>query len=301
MTTVGVIAHEAKSLGGGLDALRTTLADAGFDDPPWYGISKSRKAPKKVRKLVVEHGVDRLLVWGGDGTVRRCIDTLVHDGVEGVTIGILPAGTANLLAGNLGIPTDLVQAVDIGLHGEPTALDVGEMNGECFAVMAGTGFDALMIKDADESGLKDRFGRLGYVWSSIRHTRTRPATATVELDGALWFHGPATSILVANVGSVLGGIKAFPDASPTDGRLDVGVVRARTRLQWARVFSRAVFGRASLSPLVEVSTAEELTVRLDRELPWQVDGGYRDDDASYSVRCRAGAIAVCRPRDADAA
>jgi YegS/Rv2252/BmrU family lipid kinase len=297
VTTVGVVAHAGKTFGGGLDALRTALADAGFADPPWYEVDKSRKAPKKVRKLVSD-GVDRLLVWGGDGTVRRCIDTLVHDGLDGVTLGVLPAGTANLLASNLGIPNDLVQAVDVALHGEPTSLDVGEMNGACFAVMAGTGFDALMIKDADESGLKDRFGRLGYVWSTVRHTRTRPATATVELDGELWFHGPATSILVANVGNVIGGIKMFPQASPTDGRLDVGVTRARTRLQWVRVFARAVVRRASLSPLVEVSTAAKVTVRLDRPLAWQVDGGYQEDADGYKVRCRAGAVTICRPRDA---
>ena len=78
------------------------LADAGFADPPWRQVSKSKKAPKQVRRLLDE-GVERLLVWGGDGTVRRCIDTLVAEDAK-VELAILPAGTANLLAQALEYP-----------------------------------------------------------------------------------------------------------------------------------------------------------------------------------------------------
>ena len=104
--------------------------------------------------------------------VQRCIDALAG---TGVTVAILPAGTANLLATNLGIPKDLAAAVDIGLHGRHRPLDVGVINGERFAVMAGTGFDAMMIKDADR-GLKDKAGRLAYVWTG-RQEPEHPARA----------------------------------------------------------------------------------------------------------------------------
>ena len=136
------------------------LADAGCADPPWAQIPKSKKAPREVRRLL-DAGVDRLLVWGGDGTVRRCIDTIVADNAK-AEVAILPAGTANLLATALAIPHDLGRAVDIALHGMPHPIDVGLVNGEAFAVMAGTGFDALMIRDADD-GAKDRLGRLSYL------------------------------------------------------------------------------------------------------------------------------------------
>src|SRR4051812_21049296 len=156
MTSVGVIVHEDKVLDGGLEALRSALADLGHADPPWYEVPKSKKAPKKIRKLVRDDGVDRVLVWGGDGTVRRCIQTVIDDELD-ASIGILPAGTGNLLAHNLSIPIELRGAVEVAVQGEPRAIDVGKMNDLYFAVMAGTGFDALMIRDADEKALKERF------------------------------------------------------------------------------------------------------------------------------------------------
>jgi diacylglycerol kinase family enzyme len=158
MTTVAVIAHRDKHLGGGLVALRERLATEGIDAPLWFEVNKSRKAPKRARQALVQ-GADRVLVWGGDGMVQRCIDVLAG---TGATIGILPAGTANLFATNLGIPRDFDRAVDVALHGALRELDVGVVNGERFAVMAGTGFDAEMIKDAD-GGLKDAKPDDGYL------------------------------------------------------------------------------------------------------------------------------------------
>ena len=145
MTTVAVIAHRRKKLGRGLGQLRKVLAAQGFDAPLWFEVNKSRKAPKRARQAL-EQGADLVLVWGGDGMVQRCIDVLAG---TGATVGILPAGTANLFATNLGIPQDLESAVQIALHGTPRPLDVGVINGERFGVMAGTGLDAEMIKGAD--------------------------------------------------------------------------------------------------------------------------------------------------------
>jgi len=100
-------------------------------------------------------GADVLFVWGGDGTVQRCIDAVA--GTD-TAVAILPAGTANLLAANLGVPHDLAEAVLVGLHGDRRRLDTGSVNGERFTAMAGAGFDARMISDADR-GMKDRLGR----------------------------------------------------------------------------------------------------------------------------------------------
>ena len=103
VTSIAVVAHQKKSLGGGLGELRQPLADRGFSDPIWYEVAKSRKAPAMARRAVKD-GADLLLLWGGDGTVQRCIDALAG---SNVAIAILPAGTANLLASNLGLPMDL--------------------------------------------------------------------------------------------------------------------------------------------------------------------------------------------------
>ena len=79
----------------------------------WSQVPKRRLAPKQVKKMLKE-GVELIFVWGGDGMVRRVIDTVVG---TPVTLAILPAGTANLFATNLGIPKDLEEAVKIGLTG----------------------------------------------------------------------------------------------------------------------------------------------------------------------------------------
>jgi diacylglycerol kinase (ATP) len=234
-------------------------------------------------------------VWGGDGTVRRCIDTIVGDDLDHVSLAILPAGTANLLAKNLNIPTDLEAAVDIALHGEPGAIDVGVMNGEHFAVMGGTGFDALMIKDADDNQLKERFGRVGYVRATIRSTKMDPVKVTIELDGRKWFSGKATCVLVGNVGTILGGVTAFADASPTDGRLDVGVVQAKSRTDWVRVAARSVTGRVDQSPFVDTATAKKIKIELKQKMPWQVDGGDQTPAKKYKIRCMRAAVRICQP------
>jgi YegS/Rv2252/BmrU family lipid kinase len=288
--TVGVLAHEAKSLGDGLAALRRGLADAGHADPPWRQVDASKKAPKQVRRLL-EEGIGRLLVWGGDGTVRRCVDEIVAQDAT-VDLAILPAGTANLLAHALDIPIDLDGALDVALGNATRAIDVGVMNGEAFVVMAGTGFDALMIRDA-EDGMKDRFGKLSYLRSGARHLGTDGARAKVDVDGERWFAGPAACVLVGNVGSIVGGVRAFPNAQPDDGRLDVGVVTAQTRRDWLRVGVRAITGHIDASPFVEITQGTHVRTKLDRKLPWQLDGGNRPPAKKFDVSVLPRRLSIC--------
>jgi diacylglycerol kinase (ATP) len=294
--TVGVLVNQGKSVAGeGLEELRAALADNGCADPPWREVPKSKHAPAAVIELIADHRVDRLLVWGGDGTVRRCITTLLSGGHDHVAIGILPAGTGNLLASNLGIPIDLRAAVDVALNGTPEPIDVGVVNGDqYFAVMAGAGFDALLIAEADDSGLKSRFGKLGYVWAGVRHRHVSPAQASISVDGAPWYTGSATTVIVGNVGRLIGGVTAFPEADPADGRLDVGVVEVRTATDWLRLVGAALTHRVASSPLTEVTTASDVVIEFDRTLPWQADGGDRDRLARLEIRCEPRAIRVCR-------
>jgi diacylglycerol kinase family enzyme len=97
MADVAVVAHSRKSFGGGLPELRDILAREGVTDPLWHEVKKSRHAPGYARR-VAARGVDVMFVWGGDGTVQRCIDAVA--GTD-TAVAILPAGTANLLAANL--------------------------------------------------------------------------------------------------------------------------------------------------------------------------------------------------------
>jgi len=167
-----------------LPELREVLAREGLTDPLWYEVTKSSKAAKRACRALAQ-GAELLFGWGGDGTVQRCIDAVA--GTEAV-LAILPAGTANLLATNLQIPADLAEAVRVGLHGERRRLDTGSMNGEHFAVMAGAGFDARMIREADR-GMKERIGRAAYLYTGVRNLSARRVRAVIEVDGERFFKG----------------------------------------------------------------------------------------------------------------
>ncbi len=226
--------------------------------------------------------------------VQRCVDALAG---KPVTIAILPAGTANLLATNLGVPKSLCQAVEVGLRGRRRPLDVGVVNGERFAVMAGAGFDALMIRDAD-AGLKDKAGRLAYVWTGARNLGAEAVKTRIRVDGRDWFKGRASCVLVGNVGTISGGFTAFADAQPDDGHLDLGVVTAKGAVQWSRVLARLATGKLDRSPFTRDTPAHKIAVRFDRKVTYELDGGARRKTRRLKVRIEPSAITVAVPDEA---
>ncbi len=290
MTSVGVVAHGGKELGGGLPELRKTLASYGIGDPPWREVPKSKYVPEHVGDLIDE-GIDLLFVWGGDGTVQRVIDAVAG---RPVTLAILPAGTANLLATNLGLPRDLAECVRIGLHGGRRTLDVGKVNGERFAVMTGVGLDA-----DDDPGRRCRTEGQGGT-SRVRMDRReeRPMDAvemTIEVDGKTWFRDKASCVLVGNVGDVFGGLSVFPEATPDDGRLDIGVVTADGWWQWTRTLGRSVIGDVDGSPFVQTTTGRSIDVRLNHRLPYELDGGDRKATKKLKIKVKPEAVTIAVP------
>jgi diacylglycerol kinase family enzyme len=138
-------------------------------------------------------------------------------------------------------------------------------------------------------------GPLAYVWTGARNLRARPAGAQVEVDGKAWFQGSTTCVLLGNVGRITGGIRAFPEAAPDDGWLEVGVVTARGAWQWLRTFGRLVVGRGAESPFVEVTRGREVLVALDRPLPYQLDGDDRPITTTLRATLAPSAVGICVP------
>lgn len=290
MSTIAVVAHARKSLGGGLPELREVLAREGFAEPLWHEVNKSRKAPKCARRAVAD-GADLIFVWGGDGMVQRCVDAVA--GSQAV-LAILPAGTANLLAANLRIPADLAEAVRIGLYGDRRRLDTGSVNGEHFAVMAGAGFDALMIRDADRR-MKDRIGRLAYLYAGSRNLGARGMKAAIKVDGRPYYMGRLSCVLVGNVGKVLGGVEVFGDAKPDDGVLEVGLVIARNPVEWARTLGRVAVGEPQKSPFILRTRGRRVRLKFNREFPYELDGGARKAVRDVRIKVHPGSITIAVP------
>ena len=293
MGNVAVIAHTDKTFGGGLAELRESLAREGYDDPLWYEVQTSAQAPKFAR-LALEKGAEVIFIWGGDGTVQQCIDALVN---TKAVLAILPAGTANLLAGNLEIPKDISKAISVGLRGTRRTLDTGSFNGEHFAVMAGTGFDAFIIKDASGK-LKEVAGRLAYFYSGTKNLSARRVKAEIKVDGKKYFKGKVSCVFVGNVSKGMGGLVVFKDARPDDGILELAVVTAKNPFDWARTLGRVTQGKAEKSPFVQLTHGKEFHFTFKTKFPYEMDGGERKAVKKMHIKVHPSSITICVPFDA---
>lgn len=226
------------------------------DDP---GVGQARQA--------AEDGADLVLACGGDGTIRACLEGVAETGVP---VGIVPLGTGNLLAANFGVPDGPAPAEEIARRPK-RKIDLGCVNGEVFAVMAGTGFDARMIRDA-ERHRKSTFGRLAYVLAGIRNVPAALVPTTVIVDGKPWFSGLTSMVLVGNLSTVTGNLEVLPDADPADGRLDVGALRAATVRDWLTVLWNLLRNKPQPARLVRRAQGERVEVLSSRPRPYELDG-----------------------------
>ena len=195
-----------------------------------------------------------------------------------------------------GSRSDIEQAVSIGLRGERRKLDVGRFNGERFAVMAGAGFDASMIQEAD-GGLKDRLGRLAYVGPGPGTCGRSLSTRRSRLTG---FPGmpvpPAASSSATSAACSAASRSSRMRAPTTDGSRSASSTRTASR-DWVRTFARTAVGQAERSPLVQATSATKIKVKLDRKVLYEVDGGDRKKVKSFTIKVQPAAITICTPEE----
>ena len=252
---------------------------------------------KALAAQAVQDGVDLLAVSGGDGTVVEVLSALVGTGVP---VAVLPAGTGNLLSVNLGIPTTVPDAVHVALSGQRYALDLARTgDGTYFAIMGGMGMDAQMIADADREA-KNKFGKWAYFRAALKNLPRRRAFVDISLDGRPPLRRRAKTVLLANMGKITGGLAVLPDASPNDGLLDVGIVKATTLAHWAHLMGSALLGRARQDAALEVHQARKVTIRPRREQPVQFDGEDGGRTRELTVEIVPHAVSVLLPEDAPA-
>jgi YegS/Rv2252/BmrU family lipid kinase len=259
-------------------------------DARWYETTRQDPGRALTRRAVAE-GTDLLMVSGGDGTVMACVTGLAGSGVP---LAVLPSGTGNLLASNFDIPDDLDGALEVALHGERRPLDVGTFGADRFVVMCGIGFDAAMLRDADPE-LKARIGAAAYVVSGMRHLRRRPTRFQLRLDGRSPVARSGQGVLVGNLGRLQGGLPVMPDASPSDGQLDVAVLKTRTLLDWLALAARVLTRRRQRDPQMEYFRARRVEVRCDRPQPAERDGEPAEPTRELVVEVVPGALTLCVP------
>ena len=239
----------------------------------------------------VQSGADVVVASGGDGTVMACATALA--GMD-LPLAVLPAGTGNLVARNLGVPHDLERGVELALIGPRERIDVGVHDRHRFLIMAGLGFDAVMLAGA-RPALKQRYGWVAYVLSAGRALRYPQDWFTITLDGAPSLRRRASCVLVANLGRVQGDVHVVPGARADDGFLDVAVIRARTLGDWAQVASRLVFGGRWGQVRVENFRARRVDVRGTIPHPVEHDGDVGPALDRLTVEVAPAALLMCLP------
>jgi len=253
---------------------------------------------KALAAQALKDGVDLLAVSGGDGTVMEALSALVGTDMP---IAVLPAGTGNLLSVNLGIPITVPEAVNVALSGKPYALDLCRAdNDRYFAILGGIGMDAQVIADADREA-KDKMGKAAYFWAALKNLPRRHVHVHVSLDGGKPFRRKVKSVLLANMGQITGGVSIFPTASPDDGLLDVGILKAATLAHWAHLAGSALLGRTQHDPALEVHQARTVTITTRRPQPVQFDGEAEGRTRSLTVEVVPKAVHVLLPQAAPAA
>ncbi len=268
MKRAAVIVHPGKQ--HDLEAFRASVTAAmsehGWAEPLWRETTRDDPGERLAADAVAA-GVDLVLASGGDGTITACASGVAG---TGVALGVLPSGTGNLLARNLGVPLDLHGALTVALTGTAQRLDVGLVNGRPFLVMAGLGFDAQMLAGTGE-GLKRRAGWVAYALSALRHLWDRPTRVVLRADGGPWLRRWASGVIVGNVGTLQANIRLMPDALPDDGLLNVAVLTAWGVIGWLGLAADVLLTRRKSIHLRRL-TCRELIVRARRPRPWEVDG-----------------------------
>lgn len=286
-----VVANPAKhGYGDAFKAAVSAVMDGqGWAAPAWLETTPADPGTGQARQAVAA-GADLVIASGGDGTVTACAEGVAGTGVP---LGVIPAGTGNLLARNLGLPLDLARAVEVALSGQVRRVDAGTANGHMFVVMAGIGLDARMLADTSEP-LKRRLGWAAYAISVLRHLGDRPVLIRISADGGPAVSTLASAVIAGNVGWLHAGIPLLPDAEPDDGQLDAAILSARGWGNWITLAAN-VMTRQKNSPHLHRLTFSELVIDVRRPQPWETDGEPMGRTRRLIITAQPGALMLMVP------
>ena len=235
---------------------------------------------------VVDKGADVVGAWGGDGTLNEVASALAFGPVP---VAIIPSGSGNGLARELGTPIDPAYAIRVAVEGRDRRLDAGDLNGRLFFNVAGIGFDAEV---AHRFAGHARRGFGPYLAIAARHFWSyRPATYTMTVDGRE-SERCALMIVVANSRQYGNGAIIAPAAKPDDGELDLVVVQGRSRVATLVRVPRLFRGTLESCDAISMQRVRLLSIAGVREFAVHLDGEPTIVDEPLTIAVRQGAIAV---------
>ena len=267
----------------------------GWGEPIWLETTKEDPGVGQAKEALAQ-GADLVIAAGGDGTVR-CVAEVLSGG--DIPMGLLPLGTGNLLARNLGMDvTDYDGAMAGALTGAERKIDVVRAKrsdpdqDQLFLVMAGMGYDATIMGDTNED-LKDKVGWLAYVDAGIRNLPGKPVKATVVIDGQSVVHRGVRSVMVGNCGKVQGGLEIFPDAKIDDGLLDIAVLAPHHgKLGWLSVLAGIIGKGRNRDTAVEYFQGKTVEITLEHKDDYQLDGDHEGEGKHVLMSIEPGALTL---------
>ncbi|WP_341956458.1 diacylglycerol kinase family protein [Microbacterium sp. LWH13-1.2] len=298
--------------------VRALSREAGWEHPAFYPTSIEDPGQQATAQALARD-VDVVLVAGGDGTVRAVSEAIANSGVP---LAILPSGTGNLLARNVGLPLgnpdemiraalgDFRHAIDIGWA--RLTRENGEHEEHAYVVLAGVGLDADMIANT-RSDLKKSVGWIAYVDGAARSLVTaEPFRAVFQIDDGRLHSTKVHSILFANCGLLPAGIALIPDASITDAILDVAVIQPTGMLGWLGVWrkiwwdnsvlrrsraGRRVLERRGRDASVHYFRGHVAEAAASSPTPIELDGDEFGTAVRITCRVDPGALLLALPAD----
>lgn len=268
------------------------LMRSGWKPPLWLETTRDEPGGQLAQDAAAQ-GVDLVLVAGGDGTVRTVCAGLAGSGVP---VGLVPAGTGNLLCRNLAIPLDEDLALDVALNGAATAIDLirctTDTGSDTFAVMSGLGLDAMIMSETS-ARLKKTIRSGAYVLVAAQQLRSKPFQVRVTVDGKELTQQTSVMVLVGNVGKLQGGIEMFPDADVGDGRLDVLVASPDGLREWAGIATSVRSGAPTRG--LERARGQRVEIVVQPAIAYQFDGDTLGETTRFVAEVLPGALLVMLP------
>jgi YegS/Rv2252/BmrU family lipid kinase len=258
------------------DSFRQLVTDVldreGWVDTLWLETSAADPGRAMTAEAVAA-GVDLVIGAGGDGTIRIVADGLAG---TGIAMGLIPAGTANLLARNLNVPLQEDAAVEVAVTGSPRTIDlikitVDDREVEHFAVIAGIGVDAMIMDEVDDD-LKAKVGSAAYFLAAGKALGRLPIDVTVQIDGRRPIRRRAMLCAIGNVSDLQGNITLIPGARPDDGLLDVYIASPHRLRHWLQLGVRLVTRRPKKDDQVDQWTGTTVKITIDGTDNYQLDG-----------------------------
>ncbi|MDN5762108.1 MAG: phosphatase PAP2 family protein [Microlunatus sp.] len=271
------------------------LRDRGWQRPLWLETTVDDSGRAMTAQAVAEK-VDLVIGAGGDGTIRVICSGLAGTGIP---FGLIPAGTSNLLARNIGIPRDEAAALRVAFDGQDKPIDlvrvrVDSGEDDRFAVMAGIGLDAVIMQGTNPD-LKKTVGSAAYFVSAAKHANHPALQATVRVDEHPPLRRKAHLIVVGNVGLLPSGILLIPDAKPDDGLLDVLVASPRTVRDWVRLVAQVVTRQQRSDEQLDRMSGRRVQITVEPSDQYQLDGDTVGETSTLIAEIEPAALTLRVP------